>query len=244
MATRPTLPMGYHTCSTTPAGVALEGERCDYCEQSYSDWRVFQYVDVDDYLYFKFVAIDGSDQFWAYPDEMSCAGATPTTSAGDINKSNIRSIQKALNSKYRSHSYYPLVVDGKWGPKTCTAAFGFQSTLPGVTSTGELTADFFLALGLPEAWAATGKYGDSCASYYQKGVTPAPVPKPEEPVIEPVPSTFPWMETLIGAAGGSLIGLAGKKTVLKKRTRLKTWHAGVGGALLGAIGGFIWGKNR
>ena len=62
-----------------------------------------------------------------------------------------------------------------------------------------------------------------------------------EPVVEAKP--FPWWMTALGALAGSLVGLAGKKTVLKK-TKVKAWQAGVGGALLGALGGFIAGKLR
>jgi hypothetical protein len=84
----------------------------------------------------------------------------------------------------------------------------------------------------------TTHFKNSCLAYYDGGPTVKP---PEEPMVYTVP--FPWKEMLIGAAGGSLIGLAGKKTLLKK-SRVKAWQAGVGGALLGAVGGYIAGKMR
>ena len=163
-----------------------------------------------------------------FPESTSTGGGTTPA------QPSVTAVQQALNAHYNAK----LTVDNKWGPNTCKAAFAFQKNVVGVTGK-ELTAAFFTKLGLPETWVTTFK--SACASYYSSGVTP---PVPPVPPVPPTPSTFPWLSTLVGAAGGSLIGLAGKKTVLKKKARVKTWHAAVGGALLGALGGFFVGKAR
>lgn len=151
--------------------------------------------------------------------------STPTT------MSKIEQIQAALNAKYAAN----LTVDGKWGPNTCSAALAYQKNIVGISGSS-LTTGFFSKLGLPTTWAT--EFKSSCAS--SSGGGDAPVPPPPPPVPE---STFPWMYVLLGAAGGSLIGLAGKKTVLK-RSKVKPAVVGIGGALAGAVGGYLYGRNR
>jgi len=241
MATRPELPYGYSSCAYTPANVTATGGDEGVLAMSFPNWKVKEYVgDDDDFLYYKFTAMDGTDSFWAWPDEVDCSSTgsskAPTTST---TSAKVKEIQKALNSKYNKHEHYPLAVDGKWGPKTCFAAYGFQKDVVKYSG-GNLLGQFFVKLGLPEVW--TTHFKNSCLSWH--GDEPAPTPDPAptpEPVLESKP--FPWASTLVGAAGGSLVGLAGQKTVLKK-TRVKAWQAGVGGALIGALGGFVAGKLR
>lgn len=62
----------------------------------------------------------------------------------------------------------------------------------------------------------------------------------EEPVV--AVSAFPFTYVLVGAAGGALIGLAGKKTVLKKKKAVKPATAAAVGAVAGAIGGYLYGR--
>lgn len=239
MATRPGLPYGYSICAFTPANISATGGAEGVLEMSFPDWTVKEYVgDDDDFLYYRFTAQDGTDAFWAWPDEVPCTSTgsskAPTT---DTTALKVKDVQKRLNLHYQKHPYYPLTVDGHWGPKTCFAAYGFQKSVVGYGG-GTLLGSFFTKLGLPEVW--TTHFKNACTSWYADVPAPGPGPSPE-PVVSSAP--FPWMEVLVGAAGGSLIGLAGKKTVLKK-TRVKTWQAGVGGAVLGALGGFVAGKVR
>jgi len=240
MPTRPDLPYGYEICAYTPANVSGTGGAEGVLEMSFQDWTVKEYVgDDDDFLYYKFTASDGTDAFWAWPIEVPCTSSgssKPSTASATALK--VKQVQTRLNLHYKEHPYYPLAVDGKWGPKTCTAAYGFQKKIVGYGG-GTLVGNFFVKLGLPEVW--TTPFKNSCTSWYQD-VAPTPAPEPE-PEPEPVSAPFPWKEMLIGAAGGSLIGLAGKKTLLKK-SAVKTWQAGAGGALLGALGGFVAGKMR
>lgn len=236
---RPDLPYGYAICPYTPANVTATGGAEGVLEQSFADYKVKEYVgDDDDFLYYKFTALDGTDAFWAWPIEVDCSstGASkPATSSSTSDK--VKQVQKALNTKYPKHQYYPLAVDGKWGPKTCYAAYGFQKDVVGYGG-GTLLGDFFVKLGLPQVW--TTSFKNACLSWHGDQPAPTPTPAPE-PVVEAKP--FPWGMTALGALAGSLVGLAGKKTVLKK-TKVKAWQAGVGGALLGALGGFIAGKLR
>ena len=237
---RPELPYGYYVCAYTPANVTATGEAEGVLAQSFSDYKVKEYVgDDDDFLYYKFTALDGTDTFWAWPVEVDCSssGASkPATSSSTADK--VKQVQRALNSKYPKHAYYPLAVDGKWGPKTCHAAYGFQKDVVGYSG-GTLLGDFFVKLGLPQVW--TTSFKNACLSWH--GDQPAPAPAPEPAPAAPEGKPFPWLATLVGAAGGSLVGLAGQKTVLKK-TKVKPWQAGVGGAVVGAIGGFVVGKLR
>ena len=177
----------------------------------------------------------------SFPVNVTLASGGTTTGGGSTAPAqpDVKAVQSALNAHYGSK----LTVDGKWGPNTCKAAFGFQKNVVGVTGK-ELTTAFFRNLGLPETWVNTFK--SVCASYYNAGTSSGGNTKPTPPVppVPPTPSAFPYVSTLVGAAGGSLIGLAGKKTVLKKKTKIKTWHAAVGGALLGGLGGFLVGKMR
>lgn len=231
MATMPELPNGYHACNVTPANVKSEGEGCEYCDQSYADWTVYQYSDADNYLYFKFSANDGSGYFWAFPDELDCP-SPGGTSTGTTTVAKVKQIQAALNAKYASN----LTVDGKWGPNTCSAALAYQKNIVGISGSS-LTTGFFSKLGLPTTWAT--EFKSSCAAHAGGGDTPVPPPP-----LPPVPGyQFPWMYVLLGAAGGSLIGLAGKKTVLK-RAKVKSAVVGIGGALVGAVGGYLYGRNR
>lgn len=236
---RPDLPYGYSVCAYTPANVTATSGAEGLLGQSFADWKVKEYVgDDDDFFYYKFTAMDGTDTFWAWPDEVDCSSTgsskAPTTSS---TKLKVMDVQKKLNIKYTKHQYYPLKVDGVWGPKTCFAAYGFQKDVVGYSG-GTLLGDFFVKLGLPEAWK-TG-FQNSCLSWHDD--QPAEEKKPAEEVVVPG-KPFPWLATAVGAAGGSLIGLAGQKTVLRK-TRVKAWQAGVGGALVGALGGFIAGRMR
>ncbi len=239
---RPSMPSGYSICNFTPNNVTKTGagEEDFALQTSFPDWTVVEYVgDDDDFLYYYFISQTGSDTFWAWPDEVACTSSgsskAPTT---DTNALKVKEVQKKLNANFQKHIYYPLAIDGKWGPKTCFAAYGYQKSAVGYGG-GTLLGSFFTKLGLPEVW--TTHFSNACASWYGD----VPGEKKEEVIVPPVaPSApFPWKEMLIGAAGGSLIGLAGKKTLLKK-SRVKTWQAGVGGAVLGALGGFIAGKVR
>jgi len=239
---RPTMPYGYSICNFTPNNVSLTGAREEDSAlgMSFADWTVKEYVgDDDDFLYYYFISQTGSDTFWAWPDEVPCTSSgsskAPTT---DTTALKVKEVQKKLNLNYQKHVYYPLAIDGKWGPKTCFAAYGYQKSIVGYGG-GTLLGSFFTKLGLPEVW--TTHFKNSCTSWYQDVPGPGPSPEPGPIVVPSAP--FPWMEVLVGAAGGGLIGLAGKKTVLKK-SRVKTWQAGVGGAVLGALGGFIAGKVR
>jgi peptidoglycan hydrolase-like protein with peptidoglycan-binding domain len=241
MTPRPDLPYGYDICAYTPANVTATGGSEGVLQQSFPDWKVKEYVgDDDDFLYYKFTEISGTDTFWAWPIEVDCSSSgsskTPTEST---TAAKVRDIQKKLNIKYTKHANYPLTVDGKFGPKTCAAAYGYQKDVNGYSG-GTLLGPFFTTLGLPEVW--TTHFKNSCLSWYGDVPAPEPTPKPE-PTPEPVPvaKPFPWKLMLVGAAGGSLIGLAGQKTVLRN-TKVKAWQAGVGGALLGAVGGLIAGK--
>jgi hypothetical protein len=186
----------------------------------------------------------------------------------------IKQIQTALNYAWKGHKYYPLAVDGKFGPKTCYAAYDYQTRGLGISGS-TLTPQFFASFGWDgAAWSAA--YGSNCSSYYSQydgglsgGETPVETPveqpvkppvqngggggggggepvveEPEPPPLPPVSSPFPWLAMLIGAAGGALIGLAGKKTVLKKQKRIKPAYTALGGAALGAVGGLIVGKMR
>lgn len=173
----------------------------------------------------------------AFPVAFVYGGGSSSGGSTTPPSTTVQDIQRALNNKWKTHANYPLVVDGKFGPKTCSAALGYQKSVVGVAGT-KLTTKFFTMLGLPSSMATT--YGSSCVPSGGGGGEDEPEPVP--PPI-PVPSTFPWKETLIGAAGGTLVGLAGKKTVLKK-AKIKSWQAGVAGALVGALGGFIAGKMR
>lgn len=238
---RPTMPAGYRICAYTPNNVSLTGasEEDSALGMSFMDWTVKEYVgDDDDFLYYYFISQTSSDTFWAWPVEVDCSSTgsshAPTTST---TKLKIKEIQNKLNYYYKEHPYYPLVVDGVFGPKTCFAAYGYQKKVTTYKGSN-LTGEFFTKLGLPEVY--TTHFKSSCASWFGDEI-PDDVPPPPPPV----PSApFPWLEMLIGAAGGTLVGLAGKKTVLKKQKKVKSWHAGVGGALLGALGGFIAGKMR
>lgn len=239
MATRPELPYGYNICAHTPANVSATGGAEGVLETSFPNWKVKEYLgDDDDFLYYKFTALDASDTFWAWPVEVDCSSTGSSKAPTESTTADkVRQIQRALNTKYTKHPNYPLAVDGKWGPKTCAAAYGYQKDVVGYGG-GDLVGSFFTKLGLPEVW--TTHFKNSCLSWHGDVPTPTPTPAPE-----PVPASkpFPWKLMLVGAAGGGLVGLAGKKTVLKK-TRVKTWQAGIGGALLGALGGFVAGKMR
>ena len=194
-----------------------------------------------------------------FPVNVTLSSNSTTTTGGGTTTAqpSVTAVQQALNAKYNAK----LNVDNKWGPNTCKAAFAFQKNVVGVTGTSKLTTAFFRNLDLPEEWVNT--FGSACVSYYSgsgggtstvktysktcpNGTKLTWTSAQTEPTCPdaPVPSTFPWLSTLVGAAGGSLIGLAGKKTVLKKKPKVKTWHAAVGGALLGALGGFFVGKAR
>jgi hypothetical protein len=241
---RPSLSaFGYSQCSYTPANVTATGagEEVFVFQTTFDGWNVKEYVgNDDDFLYYKFTAVSGADSFWAWPIEVDCSStgsSKPATGTGNAAK--IKQIQQKLNFYYQKHPNYPLTIDGSFGPKTCLAAYGFQQEATGYIGSN-LIGEFFTKLGLPEVW--TTGFKSSCASWYGD-FQPTPGPTPPAPEPAPVSTPFPWMEVLVGAAGGGLIGLAGKKTVLKK-TKLPTVAAGVGGAVLGALGGFVAGKMR
>jgi hypothetical protein len=193
-------------------------------------------------------------------DDLAGGTGSGISTGGD---DNVRQIQTALNYAWKGHKFYPLAVDGKFGPNTCYAAFDYQTRGLGVGGSN-LTPQFFASFGWDgNVWAS--QYGGGCAAYYSAydggasgGDTPVadkdgsgggggtPVKKEEPPPVPPLPEVkpFPWLAMLVGAGGGALIGLAGKKTVLKKQKRIKPAYAALGGAALGAVGGLIVGKMR
>lgn len=229
MATRPTPPWGYHVCATTPAFVTLSSKEGG--DASYADWAVWEYIgDDDDFIYYRYMSVDGKDEFWAFPDEVDCENAShAATPSGNAAK--VKEVQSRLNTQWKPSPL--LAVDGSWGPMTCKAAYDFQVAKTGYKG-GSLLGPFFVALGLPEVW--TSHFVNACAAWH--GDVPGPTPKPDVP--EPT-TPFPWSKVLMGAAGGSLVGLAGKKTVLKK-SKLRTWQVGVAGAVIGALGGYVAAK--
>lgn len=236
MATRPQPPWGYHVCATTPAHVLYQGEGG---EETNVDWKIEEYIGEDDtFIYYKYVARDGSDSFWAFPDEVDCSSPSKAATT-DTLKDRIKQVQGRLNLKYKDHQYYPLAVDGVWGPKTCFAAYSYQKKVVDYSGSTLLGA-FFVALGLPEVWKAN--FGSSCTSWYLDtppsggGTTVT-----EEPAPPVTAAAFPWKHILLGAAGGALVGAAAKKSVLKK-SRARLWQTSVAGALVGALGGFVASK--
>jgi len=90
------------------------------------------------------------------------------------NKDKIKLIQQALNDNYDWHEYYPLVVDGIFGPKTCRALYGFQQEFLSDTGVG-IKAATFAALYLEDSEELARLFGNSCASWYSKIEESAPV---------------------------------------------------------------------
>jgi len=218
---RPTPPAGYKQCDEHPLNVYMvhtaQPSTIPYWQ--YETWEEMG----TDVLYYRLIG-SGGEIYWEYPTSISCGSALVPGGTGGSDVKKIKQLQNALNEYFDDHPYYPLTVDGTFGPKTCKAAYGYQQGYLGDSSV-RLSEELFTSLDLP-AWYATTKFEMSCTPWYADDayqplappvvtpVVPTPTPTPVVP-LAPQKAGFPlWM----GIVGGILI-LGGVVTFAKKKRR-------------------------
>ena len=233
-------------CEAKPKGVYQSGGYQWVDSSAYPEWVQGPYKDDAGATYIHYWNQTSGDQFWVYQvKSIPCGGnasSDPTLTVTDPTTGYIKQVQKALNAAgVTDYEGKKLVVDGAPGPRTCSAAATFQSTLTSATEAirakaGLLGADFFNALGLDGALLEP-TIGAMCAKHNDQGLvlieSPEPVatttpsaPEPDLPVVEPTAplvtekkAGFPvWLGVLIG---GTLIGMAWRARNKKKGGILK-----------------------
>ena len=239
-ADKPTPPGGYKICTQAPLNV-YQAHSAQPSSMPYWEYETWEEMGTD-VLYYKLIGNAG-EVYWEYPTDIACGSAKVPGGTGGVDSKKIKQLQAALNEYYDLHPYYPLNVDGVFGPKTCAAAYGYQQDFLGSDSV-LLTEKLFTTLDLP-AWYS-GKFEMSCTPYFTSSGDPKPTPTPSPtPGPEPVPipveasSGFPWLAVLLGTATGSVVGLAAEK---KRLVGVRRAPAMGIGAVLGGLGGFLAGK--
>jgi len=247
---KPPPPTGYKVCAQAPLGYGTSKLYLAHSAQPTTNpyWQAEMWEEMGTDVHYYRVIGQGSEVYWEYPSSVPCGSSSVPEGTG-TRVAKIKALQGRLNTNFKTHANYPLVVDGKFGPKTCTAAYQYQRLIVGVESV-RLTEGLFEKLGLPK-WYANVLETDCTPWYIGVGEStpdpaPTPPPKPEpEPEPEPEPviegKGFPWLEVILGASSGGVGGLAVEKTG-KVNTSKKV--AGGVGALLGATVGYIVGKMR
>lgn len=247
---KPPPPAGYKQCAKAPLGYGTSKLYLAHSAQptSYPYWQAEMWEEMGtDVTYYRVIG-QGGEVYWEYPNEIECGSASVPEGTG-TKVAKIKALQDRLNKQFKSHPYYPLKVDGVFGPKTCTAAYQYQRTVVGIESV-RLTEALFEKLGLPKWYTSSLEVG--CTPWYTAVGEPAPVPAPTptpdpdpEPEPDPDPTIdskpFPWLEVILGAASGGVGGLAVEKT---GKVRVSKQAAGGVGVLLGGVLGFVVGKMR
>lgn len=112
----------------------------------------------------------------------------PTSAQTTAAKDMIKALQTALNAQYAGHANYPLKVDGKFGPKTCAAAYGYKQEVLGDASEF-LGSAFFQSLNLIPAATYSNAIGSGCYAYYtQSAGEEIPDPGAGYVKVDPAPS--------------------------------------------------------
>ena len=208
---RPDPPAGYKQCDLTPLNVYL-AHSAKPSTMPYWKYETWEEMGTD-VLYYRLLG-SGGEIYWEYPTGIACGSALVPGGTGGTDIKKIKQIQNALNEYFDDHPYYPLTVDGVFGPKTCKAAYGYQQGLLSDFSV-RLTEGFFTSLDLP-AWYSTSKFETSCTPWYSDEayvptappiVTPVTPPAPVPPPVVADKAGFPlWLGIGVGVLliGGML----------------------------------------
>lgn len=147
------------------------------------------------------------------------------------NVERVMALQKALRlADARDLDGNQVGIDGKAGPKTCSACYAFKTSM-GLPAGPDLTREFFKYLGLPEAYASA--IGSACASYYA-GEEAAVATAPPGPG---VPTT-----TVSDVGSGIMPPAAAPPATASVLGGLPWWAGLLAGA--GLIGGALWFRGR
>ncbi len=182
----------------------------------------------------------GDAEFWMYPPGVSCG---TNTSKSRVNVKYIKEVQAALNEYYDDHPNYPLTVDGIWGPKTCGAMYKLQNEFVGVDNI-QLLSKTFEAIYLPGSYSEHFK--NSCKAWYKSAGVIEATPTPEEPPImdampDSPPMDIPWLWIFVGAGAGTVSSLGAQKAKWVRPSKMATAGGALGGALIGFVAGKLGG---
>ena len=158
---KPALEPGYVWCGGPPGGALPVSEERQVVNKF--GWTYVVHAGAKgDILYYLYHDTMTNSDFWACPK---------STSSASPSRAQVMEIQRRLKKAGQN----PGTIDGKWGPNTCQAAYGYKrATLRESDTT--LGAKFWYTLGFPETYI---KYARACDAWFTGDLGPGPGSKPD-----------------------------------------------------------------
>jgi len=160
---------GWNACNKAPTGATKKNGPTTYPNDPTWNYTTYADATMPAVTYILMSRKSNSDKFWWFSPGIPCGGTVGTVTSDKTYY--IKKMQKALNEYYLAGSGTALVVDGIKGPKTCSAAYGFNVEFVGDTS-NKLSGAFFEGLYLPAEYAS---FLDSICTPWYDGVTTTPI---------------------------------------------------------------------